>query len=531
MPIILDFLEKFYEQGNVSFEFQNNNKKFLYCISLNKDNKLDVLEKQYDEDDEFFYHSNDVSIAVPLAHLVSFSVLKKSVVQNKKFLMNCVEDDIFLKRNEQGINIVYNNLEKLFENACCLKEDFILACESESKFLDFLIKCVPSQIDETLLSDFNTIKILCRNQFRAFNDYLLKGTQLYSDLKNSDKTNYQDRLELWNSFIGKKDNVKSDMPKEAVKTRARVLDYENISYEFLEERIYPVNPAVGRDKELEQLCISLFTLTKSPILVGEAGVGKTAIVEGLGYLIQKGEVPLNLQDKKIMKVSIASLVSGCMYVGSFEKKLEVLMSYMRDNPNVILFLDELHTAVGAGAGSKSDLDLANILKPYLDRSGIKIIGSTTWEEYDNFISRDPAFRRRFEKINVLEPDKLALSQIISSYISKLSILTKVVYPFDEDKHEKIISILMEATESKNRVYNDKRYNPDLVLSIIEKAYAYAQYNSHTSLELEDFSKAIATSNVLYEEIRLRMAKKMMALSNILNVRRAKVLMFPNNSSL
>ena len=273
MPIILDFLEKFYEQGNVSFEFQNNNKKFLYCISLNKDNKLDVLEKQYDEDDEFFYHSNDVSIAVPLAHLVSFSVLKKSVVQNKKFLMNCVEDDIFLKRNEQGINIVYNNLEELFENACCLKEDFILACESESKFLDFLIKCVPSQIDETLLSDFNTIKILCRNQFRAFNDYLLKGTQLYSDLKNSDKTNYQDRLELWNSFIGKKDNVKSDMPKEAVKTRARVLDYENISYEFLEERIYPVNPAVGRDKELEQLCISLFTLTKSPILVGEAGVG------------------------------------------------------------------------------------------------------------------------------------------------------------------------------------------------------------------------------------------------------------------
>lgn len=267
-------------------------------------------------------------------------------------------------------------------------------------------------------------------------------------------------------------------------------------------------------------------MTKSPILVGEAGVGKTAIVEGLGYLIQKGEVPNSLKNKKIMKVSISSLVSGCMYVGMFQKRVESLISYLRENSNIILFLDEVHTAVGAGAGSESDLDLANILKPYLDRGQIKIIGSTTNAEYNEYLSSDAAFRRRFEKINVCEPDKWMLKQIISSYIIKLSTLTNIIYPFDGDMNETIISLLILATENKNRVYHDRRNNPDLVLSILEKAYAYAQYNNELTLSIEHLSRAIEMCDVLYPDNRRRFALKMQSLSRVKKLVRSNIISFP-----
>ena len=231
-----------------------------------------------------------------------------------------------------------------------------------------------------------------------------------------------------------------------------------------------------------------------------------------------------------MRVAIPSLVSGCQYVGSFEKKMEELIFYLKNNPDIVLFLDEMHTAIGAGSSSKSDLDLANILKPYLDRGQIKIIGSTTKEEFEKFITQDLAFKRRFERININEPDESMLKQIISSYIIKLSTLTNIVYPFERDINEQITSILIEATKNKNRVYDDKRNNPDLVLSILEKAFAYAQYSNEYALSIEHLSKAIEMCNVLYPDSRKRFAERMRSLSSVKSVVRSKVIYFPKIKS-
>ena len=174
------------------------------------------------------------------------------------------------------------------------------------------------------------------------------------------------------------------------------------------------------------------------------------------------------------------------------------------------------------------LNLINILKPYLDRGQIKIIGSTTKEEFEKFITQDSAFKRRFERININEPDESMLKQIISSYIIKLSTLTNIVYPFERDINEQITSILIEATKNKNRVYDDKRNNPDLVLSILEKAFAYAQYRDESSLSLDDLSIALSTCEVLYEDNRKRFAKKILLLSSNSNRARAKIILFPGN---
>lgn len=145
-----------------------------------------------------------------------------------------------------------------------------------------------------------------------------------------------------------------------------------INYEFLTNKDYIRNPAIGRENEIENLEIALLMPSKSAILVGETGVGKTAIVEGLAYKIMNGQVSNKLKNKKILKVNTSSIIQGCTFVGALEAKAEKLVQYLIKNPDTILFIAEFHTIIGAGKGNHNTLDLANILKPYLDRGQIKI---------------------------------------------------------------------------------------------------------------------------------------------------------------
>lgn len=173
-------------------------------------------------------------------------------------------------------------------------------------------------------------------------------------------------------------------------------------------------PIVGREKEINELIEALCKKDKNnAILVGEAGVGKTAIVEALAYKINKNEVPKELQNKKIIEISMSSVISGTRYRGEFEEKMEKIINEFKENDDYILFIDEIHTMVGTG-GSDGAIDASNILKPSLARNEIKCIGATTTTEYKKSFLKDKALNRRFQIINIEEPSETETLNILKN---------------------------------------------------------------------------------------------------------------------
>jgi ATP-dependent Clp protease ATP-binding subunit ClpC len=225
-----------------------------------------------------------------------------------------------------------------------------------------------------------------------------------------------------------------------------------------------IDPVIGRKPEIERLVSILNRRTKNnPVLIGEPGVGKTAIVEGLALAITKHEVPDSLLDKKIITLDMALIVAGSMFRGEFEQRLKQVIDEVKDNPNVILFIDELHTIVGAGATTGS-LDAANILKPALARGEIRVIGATTLSEYKKHIEHDAALERRFQPILVEEPTQEETMQILQG-----------LRPSYESHHNVTISdsALQAAVELSSRYLTD-RYLPDKALDLVDEAAAYAK---------------------------------------------------------
>lgn len=174
-----------------------------------------------------------------------------------------------------------------------------------------------------------------------------------------------------------------------------------------------LDPCIGRDKEIEQLQYTLLRKTKNnPLLIGEAGVGKTAIVEGFAHKIVQGDVPEKLQNKKIFMLDMGTLVAGTKYRGEFESRFKAIMEEAADiTNNIIVFIDEIHTIIGAGSGDKTG-DAAQLLKPMLARGKIKLIGATTFDEYQQHIESDAALKRRFQEITVNEPDRETTKEIL-----------------------------------------------------------------------------------------------------------------------
>lgn len=332
----------------------------------------------------------------------------------------------------------------------------------------------------------------------------------------------------------KKEDIKMNFkPKPQISPipPIRQVNNEKIVYlenygEYLTNKTFLVNPAIGREKEIKSLMLSLATSDKSAILTGESGVGKTAIVEGLAYLIKTKNVPKFFNNYKIFKINTSSLVRGCSLVGMFEERVESIINELMEKKKTILFIDELHTAIGAGAGSKANLDLANILKPYLDRGQLKMIGATTNEEYEYYIEKDKAFKRRFERIKVLEPNPEVIYQILDNSIPMLEKLTSVKCDLDENNKEQIFRYIIEATKKNYRVQNDMAYNPDLSLSILKKAFAIAVIEENDTIKRENIAQALMSCDRLYEESRKRYANLLLNSIETKKANFGRVLNFP-----
>jgi ATP-dependent Clp protease ATP-binding subunit ClpB len=178
----------------------------------------------------------------------------------------------------------------------------------------------------------------------------------------------------------------------------------NINQDVLDNKIDPV---IGREEEIRRLIEIISRKTKNnPVLIGEPGVGKTAIVEGLAQRIVNNDVPDNLKDKTIYELSMPSLIGGASYQGQFEERINNVIKQVKEsNGSIILFIDEVHQLVGTGRNGNSGMDAANIFKPLMARGDIKIIGATTLNEYRQYIEKDAALERRMQKIYVKEPSK------------------------------------------------------------------------------------------------------------------------------
>ena len=263
------------------------------------------------------------------------------------------------------------------------------------------------------------------------------------------------------------------------------------------ERKYITNPAIGRDEEIKQLIIILLTPEKSGILVGKPGIGKTAIVEGLGYRIQRGEVPDALKGYNIWKLNTASLI-GVM-PGTNEPKITMLLNEIKDTEKLILFIDEIHTLIGTSAGG-GGMDFAQVFKPGLDRGNIKMIGATTTEEYDQYILRDKAFVRRFQKVEVLEPTREHTIQILMGTLPKFEHKTGAKMKYTPFIQEKIMAFIVDLTSEFKRVYEFSVRYPDVALTIVQQAFSYAVFDNKKEVGIRDFKKAIENTKLVYPDV-------------------------------
>ena len=263
------------------------------------------------------------------------------------------------------------------------------------------------------------------------------------------------------------------------------------------ERKYITNPAIGRDEEIKQLVLILLTPEKSGILVGKPGIGKTAIVEGLGYRIQRGEVPDALKGYSIWKLNTASLI-GVM-PGTNEPKITMLLNEIKDTEKLILFIDEIHTLIGTSAGG-SGMDFAQVFKPGLDRGNIKMIGATTTEEYDRYILTDKAFVRRFQKVEVLEPTREHTIKILMGTLPKFEYKTGAKMKYTPFIQEKIMAFIVDLTSEFKRVYEFSVRYPDVALTIVQQAFSYAVFDNRKEVGIRDFKKAIENTKLVYPDV-------------------------------
>ena len=349
------------------------------------------------------------------------------------------------------------------------------------------------------------------SSLKELNSYLEKEQEYFRSSSRSDLWT----LEYLPDLLAERTLYLEEYPSPGVlrKDTSVGLPSQEIKSDFLNHyaynmntRTYLTNPAIGRDQEIEDLALILISPKKSPILLGEAGVGKTSVVEGLAYALQQGAAPSLLKEKKIFKLTTTSLLSGTKYVGEMEERMKKLMEELDKNPDVILFIDEIHTIVGAGSTESSNNDIANMLKPYIDRGDIKIIGATTSQEYHRFIKYDQALSRRFYPILVEEPGKELCLEIMEGSIPAISHATKVTNLFSREDTIRLLNILLEISSPDNQPDDLKTRWPELPLSLLEMAFSYAALASREVLQVEDFIHAVSHSNRLKNSVKKNAGK-------------------------
>lgn len=339
-------------------------------------------------------------------------------------------------------NITYETIKKEIKEGTSNKETILYSKE----ILNILESII---IDEDIIIEEITLPLLFK-----------------SILKNKKSKGYKILYKI-NINI---DNIINSLNKEQKYTTPLILNELGINLNN-KAKNNELDKVIGRDLEIERIIEILERKNKNnPILIGEAGVGKTAIVEELARRITLGDVPNTLKNKIIINLNLFNVIAGTKYRGEFEEKLSKIINELESNPNIILFIDEIHTIMGAG-GAEGAIDASNIMKPALARNKIKVIGATTLNEYKSSIEKDKALERRFQKVLIKEPN----------YEETKIILHKIKKNYENYHNVKIPENILELTIKLSNKYITDRKNPDKSIDILDEICACTKINDNSKL--------------------------------------------------
>ena len=402
-------------------------------------------------------------------NIISFLLKKQDV--DPKIIAQAAEREIKSLPKVSGGNIYLSNGAQT-----ALQKAIVFAQEQGDEFV-------------SLEHFFYGILMAGDNMSRALKDAGVteKGTkQAITDLRKGSKVTSQDSEETYNAL----NKYATNLNEAARKGK--------------------LDPVIGRDDEIRRVLQILSRRTKNnPILIGEAGVGKTAIVEGLAHRLVSGDIPENLKTKQLYSLDMGALVAGAKYKGEFEERLKsVIKEVIDSNGEIILFIDEIHTLVGAGASGEGAMDAANILKPALARGELRSIGATTLNEYQKYFEKDKALERRFQPVLIAEPDKY----------SAISILRGLKERYENHHHVRIMDDALIAAVELSQRYITDRFLPDKAIDLIDEAASKLKLEINSKPEeLDEIERKIRQLEIEREAIkRENSPEKVTALSKTIS---------------
>lgn len=391
------------------------------------------------------------------------SLLKEAGVDNERFL-NYFKRSIDPTMKIPG-NMFTPRTKGLFEKAV----DISLGARSGFVGTEHLLLAVLSEKESCAVSILNLMGI----DVEAIIRILLKGMEARLDESGYEEDDDQTDSVFTNTFFNNSQKNSAGGKKTRENRESNDLEELNKFGVNLNKRAEDgkLDPVIGRKKEIDRVIQILSRRTKNnPVLIGEPGVGKSAVVEGLAQAIVKGNVPEILADKIVFSLDIAGMLAGARYRGDFEDRLKKVIDAVKENGNVILFIDEIHNIVGAGSSGEGNLDAANILKPMLSRGELQTIGATTIDEYRKYIEKDAALERRFQPIMVEAPSPEETVEILKGLRDKYESHHGVMIPDDA---------IISAVTLSDRYIMD-RFLPDKAIDLIDEAASRVRLDSYNS---------------------------------------------------